>query len=496
MPGGKTPVRCPPLRRLPAAAVWYALAALVVVAGPAAVVLLLGTPELALPSEWADTRSRIADGTYAAGHVVDIVSGLGLLAWLAGLWLVVTGVRKRRRRRHRDSAEESDGSAAGLSRTNGDNEADEPWYRQGAPIFDEPFTDEYPRVVVPPDETADSPWQPAPVAAGVDEPFGMPPPEPVAADMVADAEVIAGAGLTGDAPTTGDADTMSDAADPDPDDPPMIVPVRAYYFTRAGDTLRSISAQFLNTPMRWEELRSLNAASPGVSVMGADSLLPVGTALALPGDPLPWGRPDPVYLWTLAEKFLFTAWGREPTPEEVVPFWRGLTGGAQLEAGAPPIQPEHLTAPASTEPPPPEAAPAPETTDEPTAESAPPEVAHKPEPAPEAATEETPAEPPATEVAHEPEPAPEAAVEEIAAEPPATEVAAEPPWPPEVARRNRSRRRTTTTPSRRRTHGRRTTTQPKSPHEPAPAPVEPPLPDGFVPAPPPAPGVEPATSPT
>ena len=427
-----------------------------VVAGPAAVVLLLGTPELALPSEWADTRSRIADGTYPAGHVVDIVSGLGLLAWLAGLWLVVTGMRKRRRRRHRDSAEETDGSAAGLSRANGDNEADEPWYRQGAPIFDEPFTDEYPRVVVPPDETApgdepaDSPWQPAPVAAGVDEPFGMPPPDPMAADMVADAEVIAGAGLASDAHITGDADTMRDADAPDPDDPPMIVPVRAYYFTRAGDTLRSISAQFLNTPMRWEELRSLNAASPGVSVLSADSLLPVGTALALPGDPLPWGRPDPVYLWTLAEKFLFTAWGREPTPEEVVPFWRGLTGGAQLEAGAPPIQPEHLTAPASAEPPPPEAAPAPEPPDEPAAESAPPEVAHEPEPAP--------VEPPPAEVPTEP--APEAAVEETVAESPAIEVPAEPaaaePPPPEVA------------------------------YEPEPAPAEPPPPDGFVPAPPPA----------
>ncbi|MYJ18426.1 MAG: hypothetical protein F4106_10385, partial [Gemmatimonadetes bacterium] len=134
------------MRRLPAAAVWYALAVLVVVAGPAAVVLLLGTPELALPSEWADARSRIADGTYPAGHVVDIASGLGLLAWLAGLWLVVTGMRKQRRKRRRGTAEETDVSAAGLSRANGDNEADEPWYRQGAPIFDEPFTDEYPRV--------------------------------------------------------------------------------------------------------------------------------------------------------------------------------------------------------------------------------------------------------------------------------------------------------------------------------------------------------------
>ena len=153
------------------------------------------------------------------------------------------------------------------------------------------------------------------MTAGADEPFGMLPPDAMAEDIVSDAEIIGG--------TRGS----------DPDDPPMIVPVRAYYFTRAEDTLRSISAQFLHTPKRWEELRSLNAASPGVAAVGPDTLLPAGTALALPGDPLPWGKPDPVYLWTLAEKFLFTAWGREPTPEEVVPFWRGLTSGTQLEPG-------------------------------------------------------------------------------------------------------------------------------------------------------------------
>ena len=33
-----------------------------------------------------------------------------------------------------------------------------------------------------------------------------------------------------------------------------------------------------------------------------------------PGDPLPWGKPDPVYLWTLAEKFLYTAWGSRTLP--------------------------------------------------------------------------------------------------------------------------------------------------------------------------------------
>ncbi len=514
------------MRRLPAAALWYALAVLVAVGGPAAVVLLLGTPELALPSDWADARARIDDGTYPAGYVVDIVSGLMLLAWVAGLWFLVTVGRKRDQ-----GTDEEPGSAfAGASNREPGSDPDEPWYRQGPPIFDEPFSDEYSRVVVPPDETApgdepaDSPWQPAPVAAGVDEPFGMPPPDPMAEDMVADAEVIGGGGITGGAGTAGDTEA------PDPDEPPMIVPVRAYYFTRAGDTLRSISAQFLNTPMRWEELRSLNAASPGVSALSADSLLPVGTALALPGDPLPWGKPDPVYLWTLAEKFLFTAWGREPTPEEVVPFWRGLTGGAQLEAGAPPVQVEHLAAPVVAEPPP----LAPETADEPEpAEPPAPEITHEPEPAEPPAPEvhaepeppapevhaepEPPApevhaepEPPAPEVHAEPEPAeppvpdgyipepaeppaPEITHEPEPAEPPAPEVHAEPEPPaPEVHAEPE--------PPAPEVHAEPEPPAPIEPLSPAPThepePAEPPVPDGYMPAPPLAPAVEPATPPT
>ncbi len=119
-------------------------------------------------------------------------------------------------------------------------------------------------------------------------------------------------------------------------DPPTIVPIRGYYLARIHDTLRSVAAQFLNAPERWSELRSLNAAYPGIAQAGPDTLLPEGAAVALPGDPLLWGRPDPVYLWTLAETFLFTAWGREPTPEEVVPFWRGLTAGALPEGAEPP----------------------------------------------------------------------------------------------------------------------------------------------------------------
>ena len=404
-PVGETSARFPALRRSPAVAPWYALAILLVVGGPAAVVFLLGTPELALPSEWSEARARIDDGSYPAGNVVDIVSGILALAWAAGLWLLLADAPKQQQGQQDEStSDETDPPI-----TDGGSEPDEPWYRQGSPIFDEPFSDEYPRVVVPLDDMApddgqqDSPWQPAAMTAEADEPLGMLPPDAMAGDIVSDAEIIGG------------------ARGSDPDDPPMIVPVRAYYFTRAEDTLRSISAQFLHTPKRWEQLRSLNAASPGVAAAGPDTLLPAGTALTLPGDPLPWGKPDPVYLWTLAEKFLFTAWGREPTPEEVVPFWRGLTSGTQLEARAPPARPEHLAAPVSTEPPASEAArePAPPPTP-PSREPPPAPAAYQPPPpayeSPVAPSHEPPPPanppPPADESpvppSHEPPPAPAA----------------------------------------------------------------------------------------
>ena len=390
------------MKRSPAAALWYALAILVVVGGPAAVVFLLGTPELALPSEWADARARIDDGSFPAGYVIDIVTGILALAWGASLWFLLTGVLKQDDSTHDESTgDQSTHDLTDIPITDADSDPDEPWYRQGPPIFDEPFSDEYPRVVVPPDDMTpddgpqDSVWQPTTMTADAGDPLGMLPPDATAEDMVSDAEII------------------GDVYGSDPDEPPMIVPVRAYYFTRAEDTLRSISAQFLHTPKRWQELRALNAASPGVAAVGPDTLLPTGTSLALPGDPLPWGKPDPVYLWTLAEKFLFTAWGREPTPEEVVPFWRGLTSGTQLEPGAPPARPEYLAAP--SQPPPPEIArePAPTPTEPPAPSdfrSPPPPVpGMEPPPAPADLQPPPPVAPPAYESpvppSHEPPPA-------------------------------------------------------------------------------------------
>ncbi|MYB28698.1 MAG: hypothetical protein F4X38_06110, partial [Acidimicrobiaceae bacterium] len=347
---------------MPARALWYAVAALMVAGIPLLVYLLFGAPELAAPSQWADVESGIADGVLPAGYIVNIISGLFLVAWFCGLGLLVATLTGRMptggtadeeataMAGFAPDGEDADpdfepGITAGASDleasmpadsrelapdrsldrepgTEPGTDPDEPWYRQGPPLFDEPFSDEYPRVVVPPDDATpdEPPDDPAwPAGAGT-------PESPITDDGITDAEIV------------------SEPAAAPADDPPMIVPVRAYYFTRAEDTLRSIAAQFLQTPKRWEELRGLNAASPGVAGMGPDTLLPVGTALALPGDPLPWGKPDPVYLWTLAEKFLFTAWGREPAPEEVVPFWRGLTSGSQLGTGTASDLPLHLAA--------------------------------------------------------------------------------------------------------------------------------------------------------
>ena len=388
-------------------------------------VFLLGAPELALPSGWGDARSRIDDGSFPAGYIVDLFSAVLALAWAAGLWFLLTGVLKQDESTPDVSTpDESTPDETDVPVTGDGSEPDEPWYRQGPPIFDEPFSDEYPRVVVPPDDMMpddgpqDSLWQPATMTADVGDPLGMLSPDAAAEDMVSDAEIIGYTRFS------------------DPDEPPMIVPVRAYYFTRAQDTLRSISAQFLHTPRRWQELRSLNAASPGVAAVGPDALLPTGTALALPGDPLPWGKPDPVYLWTLAEKFLFTAWGREPTPEEVVPFWRGLTSGTQLEAGAPPARPESLTAPppTPTEPPAPEIAREPAPT--PTEPPAPGDLLSPPPPVPGMEPSTAPTDfqspPPVTAPAYETPvpPTHQPPLEPAAYQPPITPPAYETPLPP------------------------------------------------------------------
>ena len=289
---------------------------------------------------------------------------------------------KLRKRSSRERGHSAGESQAPKPRKRGKNATEDVWYHHVSPIFEEPISDDFlglvatpesqerpyeepsiqvtvernvpvapPEAVAPPpSEGTSRPW-----ADAASEPPGEPevPPEPDEAEPERSMtpEPASEAPVWEPEPAPDPAQPFPPAhpvpqrpfvheAGPSPVvDPPMIIPIRAYYMTRADDTLRSIAAQFLNTPSRWQELRSLNAAYPGIANAGPDMLLPIGSSMALPGDSLPWGKPDPVYLWTLAEKFLYTAWGREPSPEEVVPFWRGLTSGAKhldMGASAPP----------------------------------------------------------------------------------------------------------------------------------------------------------------
>ena len=390
----------------------------VFVAGPAALIVALGTPEPEPPSQWATAVERINDGTYPSATIIDIAAIVLAVVWAGALWLIAGNITKRR------DAEIDPDDVDTVAVEQVEQPSEQAWFGDAEPLFDAPFTDFRPRVIVPSDDEAGddadqrSIWGPeaypeaptyaeppteaadptpgeVPAYTDTDAPGEVPtytaapgevptyadtvaPGEvPTYADAAAPAEAASLAAEPGPAdfgtytgePEPGPVPTYSDIAEPaemptaqvppaagieddplaamrqadvasmsdDVQDPPIIVPVRAYYFTRAEDTLRSIAAQFLGTPTRWQQLRALNAASPGVTGAGADTVMPIGTAIALPGDPIPWGKSDPVYLWTLAERFLFAAWGREPTPEEVVPFWRGLTGGTQLAAPAAPV---------------------------------------------------------------------------------------------------------------------------------------------------------------
>ncbi len=331
--------------------------------------------------------------------------------------------------------------------------ADEPPEPEPEPVD---VVDELPE----PEPETEPALAPEPEPEPVDVADEAPEPEPEPVDVVGEAHDPAVDAATEPLATPESEQAQAEAAaeeaeTPSDADPPMIIPIRAYYLTRTEDTLRSIAAQFLNTPTRWKELQSLNAAYPGIAAAGPDTVLSIGSSIALPGDPLPWGKPDPVYLWTLAEKFLYAAWGREPAPEEVVPFWRGLTGGAHLlEAGAPPPQvleaapepPADLPAdvpPVADEAPPAEAEPPSPPVEEPDAEEPvavvpPPLVVEEPvseepvaEEPPPVAEEAIAAEPlpPVVEEPVEAEPPPPVPEEPAAEEPPEEPAAAEPPPP-------------------------------------------------------------------
>ena len=330
-----------------------ALTALVVVGLPVVVVVVLGTPRLEPPTRWPDVKTLVNDGTLPGGLTLNLIILILAVAWLGSLALFVASVANRLQGRESSPSKPSKSGPDKKSRRRerqheeqAEDEAAEPWYRQGPPLFTEPIAD-IERVEPPGDA------EPGvdPVGAGLD-PGG-----------VAESHggfSLSGSSLSSSAPSSppmgaGPTDTghpmmpmdagLAGAGQPMPpavqetgmaplEEPPEIVPIRAYYVARSADTLRSVAAQFLNSPARWEEVRSLNAAYPGIAALGPDDLITEGSALMLPGDPMPWGKPDPVYLWTLAERFLFTAWGREPAPSEVVPFWKGLALGMEIDEDA------------------------------------------------------------------------------------------------------------------------------------------------------------------
>ena len=343
------------------------LAALVVVGLPVVVFVVLGTPRLELPAQWPDAKALVDDGPLPGGLTLNLIFLVLVLAWVGALALFAASVADRvqgheprpsepRTQPPPDEEDPRQGRKTRKRKKQAEDDSEEPWYRQGAPLFAEPIVDM--ERIEPPSGAEPSGAEPAGVPSGAEpsgaEPSGagMPGGVPSGAVPSGPAETYGGFSLSapspGAAPPTppmGSGPIPPGADYPMPSmaretgvapmgEPPEVVPIRAYYVARSADTLRSVAAQFLNSPGRWEEVRSLNAAYPGIAGLGPDDLIAEGSALMLPGDPMPWGKPDPVYLWTLAERFLFTAWGREPSPSEVVPFWKGLALGMEIDEDA------------------------------------------------------------------------------------------------------------------------------------------------------------------
>ena len=325
-----------------------ALAALVVVGLPVVVFVVLGTPRLEPPTRWPDVKALVDDGTLPGGLTLNLIVLILAVAWLGALALLVVSIANRLQGRESSPSKPSKSGPDKKSRRRerqqeeqAEDEAAEPWYRQGPPLFTEPIAD-IERVEPPGDAEPGA----DPVGAGVDPGGGAESHGGFSLSGSAPSSPPMGVGPTGaghpvmpmDAGLAGAGQPMAPAVQETGvaplEEPPEIVPIRAYYVARSADTLRSVAAQFLNSPARWEEVRSLNAAYPGIAALGPDDLITEGSALMLPGDPMPWGKPDPVYLWTLAERFLFTAWGREPAPSEVVPFWKGLALGMEIDEDA------------------------------------------------------------------------------------------------------------------------------------------------------------------
>ncbi len=452
------------------------LTALVVVGLPIAFLVVLGVPQLGLPTGWPEVETLVNDGTLPGGFILNLIVLVLALAWVGALALLANSVAPRTRegKPSRPTKTRRPGKEPRRQgRPQAEAEAEEPWYRQSAPLFSEPIVD---IERIEPQSDAELVAGQTPDLSGTAEPYGgYALAEPMGPDA---GQPMHPMGPSAEQPMGPDAGQPTQPMGPSAEQPmgapppvaahetgvartddehPMIVPIRAYYVARSADTLRSVAAQFLNSPARWEEVRALNAAYPGMAGLGPDELIPEGSALMLPGDPMPWGKPDPVYLWTLAERFLFTAWGRTPAPAEVVPFWKGLAMGTEIDedalgdlgeipgaaaALAPSPEPPLAEPAAAAQAPPDE--PAPQETayadeaepDEPA--EAEPAAEHRPEPSP-AYADEPVAAPPAPEPAAAPSPPAEppptdpAATAEPAAPPVAEPAAYSPPPPAEPA---------------------------------------------------------------
>lgn len=345
------------------------LAALVVVGLPVVVLVVLGTPRLESPTRWPDVESLIDDGTLPGGLTLNLILFVLALAWVGSLALLAASVSNRVPGHESRSSEPSPqsppdeenrrgkkGKKSRKQKKQAEDDSEEPWYRQSSPLFAEPIVDM--ERVEPPsgaEPSGTAPGEPpggavpAGAPSGAAETYGgfslsapstgveTPMPPMGAGPMPPGTEYPTPPMGAGPMPPGAEyplAPTARETGVAPMGEPPEVVPIRAYYVARSADTLRSVAAQFLNSPARWEEVRSLNAAYPGIAGLGPDDLIAEGSALMLPGDPMPWGKPDPVYLWTLAERFLFTAWGREPSPSEVVPFWKGLALGMEIDEDA------------------------------------------------------------------------------------------------------------------------------------------------------------------
>ena len=115
-------------------------------AGPAALLVALGTPEL--PSQWSTAVERIDDGTYPSATIIDIVAILLAVVWAGALWLIASSITKRR-----DANIDPDDVDA-ISVEQVEQPSEQAWFGDAEPLFDAPFTDSQPRVTVPSDDEA------------------------------------------------------------------------------------------------------------------------------------------------------------------------------------------------------------------------------------------------------------------------------------------------------------------------------------------------------